>query len=114
MAAAGAEKPGGGPAAASHRRRHLSNPLRKPPREWGEGGGEGGGDGGVRRGPREHAQDLSQSERSGRTLCAGALRRRALDQGKATPTSPKVQTKQGRERARQRAPEEASTRGAGG
>lgn len=60
MAAAGAEKPGGGPAAASHRRRHLSNPLRKPLRESGWGKGEGGDDGEVRQGPQEHAQGLSQ------------------------------------------------------
>lgn len=45
---------------------------------------------------------------------AGALGRRGRTARETLPLLPQVQTKQGRERARQRAPEEASARGAGG
>lgn len=60
-AAAEAKNPGGGPAAASHCRRHLSNRLRKPLRVC-EGEGRRG-----RLGPlaSEHAQTLNQLERGG-------------------------------------------------
>lgn len=89
MAAAGAEKPGGGPAAASHRRRHLSNPLRKPLREW---GGEGEtGRRGRRRGPPRASGACARPQPIGaqrEDAGAGALGRRALDLGRATPPPP--------------------------
>lgn len=79
MAAAEAEKPGGGPAAGLGSMRKAS---------------------------------------ANRNAAGGRWRRRAGTQGpgpgKSYPLLPPVQTKQGRERARWRAPEEASTRGAGG
>lgn len=108
---------GGGGGEPGGRVRHSQSPPPasfEPAPKTAESGvrGRAGADSEAHRGPREHAQDLSQSERAG-----GRWRRRAGTQGprsgKSSPTSP-VQTKQGRERARARVPEEASRRGAGG
>lgn len=88
---------GGGSATASHRRRHLSNRLLKPLREWGEGEGRG-----SRRAPREHARALSQSEPGGRTPAQARCEARPAIR-EALPHLSPVQTKQGRERAHARA-----------
>lgn len=110
-AAAEAKNPGGGPAAASHCRRHLSNRLRKPLKEWGLRG-RARADGGACRGPQSMRKP-SANRSSGADTGAGALGRKALDQGSALPSSPQSKQNKGGS-ARQRAPEEASTSGAGG
>lgn len=59
MAAAEAKNPGGGPAAASHGHRHLSNRLRKPLRVWGLRE-RAGAVRDTRRGPRSMRKTLTQ------------------------------------------------------
>lgn len=75
MAAAVAKDPGGGPAAASHGHRHLSNRLRKPLREWGVRG-RAGPERQARRGLRACANASAN-----RSAAGGPWRRRAGTQG---------------------------------
>lgn len=108
---------GGGGEARGRVRRSQSLPPAsfEPTRKIAEGvgrRGEWGGRRGTSHRPREHAQTLSQSERDGRTPAQARWDGGPWTREELPPPS-LVQTKQGRERARRRAPEEVSMRGQG-